>query len=190
MLWRRCSNVVETSWQHRRATWSQHRKLTSAQLSFSTVPQRCDNVNNDVVTTLSQCRCASWVIGIRSFDSKLLDCIDYNLTQTLLFDISSQTSSNNFKIINTSIDYILSSKRFDEPLFHINYLISKSEFRKQFYFFIDYYYFIYFIYLFIYFSYFILPVTLEFLCFWRHCNFVFVCVFLVHVLHEVKCLYI
>ena len=61
MLWRRCSNVVATSWQRWRATLSQRRKLTSVQLLFSTVPQRCDNVNNDVVTTLSQCRCASWV---------------------------------------------------------------------------------------------------------------------------------
>ena len=59
MLWWRCSNVVATSWQRRRAALSQHRKLTSAQLSFSTVPQPCDNVKNDVVTTLSQCRCAS-----------------------------------------------------------------------------------------------------------------------------------
>ena len=54
---------------------------------------------------------------IRSLDSKLLDCTDYDLTQTLLFGNTSQTSSNNFKIINASIDYILSSKRFDEPLF-------------------------------------------------------------------------
>ena len=30
---------------------------------------------------------------------------------------TSQTSSNNFKTINASIDYILSSKTFDEPLF-------------------------------------------------------------------------
>ena len=37
---------------------------------------------------------------------------------------SSQTSSNNFKIINATIDYILSSKRFDEPLFKINSFIS------------------------------------------------------------------
>ena len=154
------------------------------------MPQRCDNVKNDVMATMSQWGCASWVTNIRSLGCKLLDCIDYNLTQTLLFGSPSQTSSNNFKIINTSIDYILSSKRFEEPLFYINYLISKSEFRKQFYFFIDYDCFIYFIYLFIYFSYFILPVTLEFLCFWRSCNFVFVCVFLVYVLHEVKCLYI
>ena len=46
---------------------------------------------------------------IRSLDSKLLDCTDYGNT--------SQTSSNNFKIINESIDYILSSKIFDKPLF-------------------------------------------------------------------------
>ena len=56
MLWRRCSNVEATSSQRWRATLSQCRKLTSVQLSFSTVPQRCDNVNNDVVTTLWQ-RC-------------------------------------------------------------------------------------------------------------------------------------
>ena len=54
---------------------------------------------------------------IRSLDFKLLDCTNYDLTQTLLFGNTSQTSSNNFEIINTSIDYILSRKRFDEPLF-------------------------------------------------------------------------
>ena len=54
---------------------------------------------------------------IRSLDSKLLDYTNYDLTQTLLFGNTSQISSNNFKIINALIDYILSSKRFDEPLF-------------------------------------------------------------------------
>ena len=63
---------------------------------------------------------------IRSLDSKLLDFTDYDLTQTLLFGVTSQTSSNNFKIINASIDYILSSKRFDEPLFKINSFINSS----------------------------------------------------------------
>ena len=63
---------------------------------------------------------------IRSLDSKLLDFTDYNLTQKLLFGNTSQTSSNNFKIINASIDYNLSSKRFDEPLFKINSFISSS----------------------------------------------------------------
>ena len=54
---------------------------------------------------------------IRSLDRKLLDCTDYDLTQTLLFGNTYQISSNNFKIINALIDYILSSKRFDESLF-------------------------------------------------------------------------
>ena len=54
---------------------------------------------------------------ICSLDSKLLDCAHYVLTQTLLFGKTSQTSSNNFKTINALIDYILSSQRFDEPLF-------------------------------------------------------------------------
>ena len=53
---------------------------------------------------------------ILSLDSKLLDGTDYDLTQTLLFGNTTQTSSNKFKIINASIDYILSSKRFDESL--------------------------------------------------------------------------
>ena len=51
---------------------------------------------------------------IRTLDSKLLDCTDYDLTQ---FGSTPQISSNNFKIIDAWIDYILSSKRFDEPLF-------------------------------------------------------------------------
>ena len=54
---------------------------------------------------------------ICSLDSKLLDCTDYGLTQTLLFGNTSQISSSNFKINNALIDYILSSKRNDEPLF-------------------------------------------------------------------------
>ena len=52
-----------------------------------------------------------------SLDSNLLDCTDYDLTQTLLFGNISQVSSNNFKIINAWIDYILLSKRFDRALF-------------------------------------------------------------------------
>ena len=55
MLWQRLDNVG-------RVTLSQRWNLTSVQLSFSAVPQR-DNVNNDVVTTLSQRHCASWEIG-------------------------------------------------------------------------------------------------------------------------------
>ena len=59
----------------------------------------------------------------------MFDCTDYDLSQTLLFGNTSQISSNNFKIINASIDFILWSKRSGEPLFKINSLISKSECR-------------------------------------------------------------
>ena len=38
---------------------------------------------------------------ICSLDNKLLNCTDYDLTQKLLFGKTSQTSSNNFKTINT-----------------------------------------------------------------------------------------
>ena len=54
---------------------------------------------------------------IPSLDSKLLDFPNYDLTQTLLFGNTFQTSSNNFKIINASIDYILSSKRLTNHFF-------------------------------------------------------------------------
>ena len=62
---------------------------------------------------------------IRSLDSKLLDSTDYDLTQTLLFDNTSQTLSINFQIINAST--------FLNKFFH--QIISKSEFNQQFFFF-------------------------------------------------------
>ena len=64
---------------------------------------------------------------LRSLDSKLLDCTDYDLTQTLLLGNTSQTLSNKFKIINAPIDYI---KRFDEPFFYMNSFVSKSKFNQ------------------------------------------------------------
>ena len=51
MLWQCCSNVVATPWQCRTPALSQRRRPTSPQLSFSTVPQRCENT---VTTTLCQ----------------------------------------------------------------------------------------------------------------------------------------
>ena len=128
---------------------------------------------------------------IRSLNSKLLDFTNYDLTQTLLFGNSSQTSRINFKIIKAPIDYILSSKRFDEPLFlnkFFHQLISKSEFNQQFSFlqssvFCFTYMFIIVI------SYFILPGSFRYIDIWRSCNFVCLC-FFVYLLGEVKCKFI
>ena len=69
---------------------------------------------------------------LRSLDSKLLDRTDYELAQTLLFGNTSQTLNHNFKVISASINYILWSKRFDEPPFKMNSLINNSEIVKNF----------------------------------------------------------
>ena len=99
-------------------------------------------------------------------DSNLLDCTDYALTKTLLFGNTFQTLSNNFKIINASIDYILSSKRPDEQLFQMNSLISNRNSVCSFLFI-----YIIIVILFIYFSYFILPGIFQYIGLWRSCNF-------------------
>ena len=124
---------------------------------------------------------------MRSLDSKLLDSTNYDPTQTLLFGKTSQTSSNNFKIINASIDYILSNKRFDEPLFlnkFFHQLISKSKFNQKFSFLQKSIFC--FTCIIIVISYFILPGTFRYISIWRSCNFV--CVFFLSIfLREVRC---
>ena len=50
-------------------------------------------------------------------DCNLLDNTDSSLTQTWLFGNASFKSNKNLKISIAAVDYILSTKRFDEPLF-------------------------------------------------------------------------
>ena len=57
------------------------------------------------------------VSTLSSLDGNLLDNTDCTLKQTLLFDNMSFKSNKNLKILITTTDYILSSKRFDEPQF-------------------------------------------------------------------------
>ena len=54
---------------------------------------------------------------LSSLDFHLLDSTDSTLTQTLLFGSTSFKSNKNLKILIAAIDYILSTKRFDESLF-------------------------------------------------------------------------
>ena len=118
---------------------------------------------------------------IRSLDGKLLDYTDYVLTQTFLFGNTSQTSTNNFKIINASIEYILLSKSFDEPLFKINSFISKSEFNQQF----SFLYIYLLLLLVILYSHVLSGILVS-----GDCVILFVCVFFVYILRGVKCKYI
>ena len=48
---------------------------------------------------------------------KLLENADSVLTQTLLFGNASFNISDNTKILNAAINFVLLAKRFDEPLF-------------------------------------------------------------------------
>ena len=54
---------------------------------------------------------------LSSLDCNLLDNTDSTLTQTLFFGNASFKSNKNLKILIATMDYILSTKRFDEPLF-------------------------------------------------------------------------
>ena len=54
--------------------------------------------------------------NIRSIDENVLSGSDPKISDTLLFGISSFNDTKNTSILNTTIDYILSTKRFDFPL--------------------------------------------------------------------------
>ena len=53
---------------------------------------------------------------IRSIDENILSGSDSRITETLLFGIYSFNDTKNISLLNTTIDYVLSTKRFDVPL--------------------------------------------------------------------------
>ena len=54
---------------------------------------------------------------LNNIDSKLLESNDYYLIQTLLFGSTSFDLETNTVALNATIDYILSTERFEEPPF-------------------------------------------------------------------------
>ena len=54
---------------------------------------------------------------LRNLYSKLFDNIDSLLTNILLFGKGSLNTDQNTAILNATMEFILSTKRFDEPLF-------------------------------------------------------------------------
>ena len=54
---------------------------------------------------------------LNNIDSKILESNDSYLTQTLLFGSTSFDSETNTLVLNATINYILSTERFEEPLF-------------------------------------------------------------------------
>ena len=55
--------------------------------------------------------------NIRNIDSNILNLNDSTFSEELLFGNSSFNNSKNTFIINTTIEHIVSSKRFEVPLF-------------------------------------------------------------------------
>ena len=55
--------------------------------------------------------------NIRNIDSNILNLNDSRFSEVLLFGNSSFNNSKNTFILNTTIEYIVSSKRFEVPLF-------------------------------------------------------------------------
>ena len=56
---------------------------------------------------------------LSSIDCNLLNNTNFVLTQTVLFDTLSFNSNKNLEILNATIDYILSTKRFDLAPFSV-----------------------------------------------------------------------
>ena len=54
--------------------------------------------------------------SLNNIDHKLLDNTDFLLTQILLFGNTTFNAIVNTKIITLTIDFVLSTRRFDEPL--------------------------------------------------------------------------
>ena len=54
---------------------------------------------------------------LSNIDSKILGSNDFYLTQTLLFGTTSFDSETNTLVLNGIISCILSTERFEEPLF-------------------------------------------------------------------------
>ena len=63
---------------------------------------------------------SSLLSAIRNIDSKLLEITDFSLTQILLYGNPSFDIITNSLILNATIDFILSTKRFEEALFQRN----------------------------------------------------------------------
>ena len=77
--------------------------------------------------------CPTYIIERRTLlstlvniDNNLLDLCEPVLIRTLLFGSNSFDTDANTNVLNATIEYIISTKRFDEPLFHRKQKIFKQ----------------------------------------------------------------
>ena len=69
----------------------------------------CPNYSDEKLTLLSK---------IRNINPNILENTNSQITQFFLYGDKNFTVSTNFIILSSTTEYILATKRFDEPLFH------------------------------------------------------------------------
>ena len=69
----------------------------------------CSNYSDERLTLLSK---------IRNINPNILENTSSQITRFFLYGDKNFTASTNFTILSSTIEYILATKRFDEPLFH------------------------------------------------------------------------
>ena len=69
----------------------------------------CPNYIDEKLTLLSK---------IRNINPNILENANSQITQLFLYGDKNFTAPTNFVILSSTIEYILATKRFDEPLFH------------------------------------------------------------------------
>ena len=99
---------------------------------------------------------------LNKINSKLLESNDFYLTKTILFGSTSFDSETNMLVLNASIDYILSTERFKEPLFEKKLIFSYAIYLiisdQLFFLFISFFLFLFFL------LFFLFPGNLNFQC--------------------------
>ena len=86
-----------------------YRKLTSSCVSFTIYQQCHTNVEGDVTPISLQYQNVYW-------DWRKHDKNNSQISELLLFGLSSNNDASNTCILNATIQYILATKRFDVPL--------------------------------------------------------------------------
>ena len=64
---------------------------------------------------------------ITNIDSNILNQADATITKTLVFGNSKYSNEINLQVLNASVDFILTSERFDEPLKFLTIKIYKDQ---------------------------------------------------------------
>ena len=115
-----CHNPIGIKYITRIRLGLSHLREHKFKHSFQDTLNPICNCGNDVESAIHfflhcHCRC-TLLNSLVNIENMLLDNTDFSPTQILLFGNTTFSAILNTKIINLTIDFVLSSKRFDKPL--------------------------------------------------------------------------